>query len=120
MPTDDKSTSLTYNGTWGAGVSTAAYGGSYHSTKTANAAVATTVYTDQVSVIGTKSTTTGKFAIYVDGSLKATVDTYRATAAARQTLATVTVPFGRHAVKVVNLATAGRPNLLLDAIATRR
>lgn len=120
MPTDDRATSFGYTGTWTTGTSTSYYGGTYKLTSTPGAKVTVTAWTDQVSVIGARSTTSGKATITIDGVVKATIDTYGATAAYRQTLATITVPYGEHTITVTNLATTGRPRLNLDALAFRR
>ncbi len=120
MPIDDRATSFGYTGTWTAGTSTSYYGGTYKLTSTPGAKVTVTAWTDQVSVIGARSTTSGKATITIDGVLKATIDTYSATAAYRQTLATITIPYGKHTITITNQATTGRPRLILDALAFRR
>ena len=120
MPIDDRATSFAYTGTWTAGNSTSYYGGTYKLTSTPAAKVTVTAWTDQVSVIGARSTTSGKATITIDGVLKATIDTYGATAVYRQTLATITIPYGKHTITITNLATTGRPRLILDALAFRR
>ena len=120
MPTDDRATSFGYTGTWTTGTSTSYYGGTYKLTSTPGAKVTVTAWTDQVSVIGARSTTSGKATITIDGVLKATIDTYGATAAYRQTLATITIPYGKHTITITNQATTGRPRLILDALAFRR
>ena len=120
MPTDDRATSFGYTGTWTTGTSTSYYAGTYKLTSTPGAKVTVTAWTDQVALIGARSTTSGKATITIDGVLKATIDAYGATAAYRQTLATITVPYGEHTITVTNLATTGRPRLNLDALAFRR
>ena len=120
MPTDDRATSFGYTGTWTTGTSTSYYAGTYKLTSTPGAKVTVTAWTDQVALIGARSTTSGKATITIDGVVKATIDTYGATAAYRQTLATITVPYGEHTITVTNLATTGRPRLNLDALAFRR
>ena len=59
-----------------------------------------------------RASTCGKATVTIDGVLQATIDAYGATAAYRQTLATITVPYGRHTITVTNLGTSGRPLLL--------
>ena len=51
--------------------------------------------------MGAKSANSGKVKVYVDGTLKATVDLYSSTTKYRQTLWTGPVTYGKHTVKVV-------------------
>ena len=120
MPVDDRGLGVGYTGAWTTGSSTPYYGGTYRSTSAADATVTATAYTDQISVIGAKSPTSGQATVTVDGVVKATIDAYATTAVARQTLATISLPYGSHTVTVTNLATPGRPRLFLDALAFRR
>lgn len=120
MPVDERATSFGYTGTWTAGSSTSYYSGTYKLTSAAGAKVTVTAWTDQVALIGTRSTTSGKATITIDGVLKATIDTYATTSAYRQTLATITIPYGKHTITITNLATTDRPRLILDALALRR
>ena len=120
MPVDDRDLGFGYTGAWTTGSSTPYYGGTYRSTSAADATVTATAYTDQISVIGAKSPTSGQATVTVDGVVKATIDAYATTAVARQTLATISLPYGSHTVTVTNLATPGRPRLFLDALAFRR
>ncbi|MFZ2517053.1 MAG: glycoside hydrolase domain-containing protein [Candidatus Lutibacillus vidarii] len=120
MPVDDRATSFGYTGAWTAGSDSRYYSGTYRLTSAAGAKVTVTAWTDQVSVVGVRASTCGKATVTIDGVLQATIDAYGATAAYRQTLATITVPYGRHTITVTNLGTSGRPLLILDALAFRR
>ena len=61
----------------------------------------------------------GKFKVYVDGVLKATVDTYAATQVPRTIVWQVTLDDSKvHVVKVVNQATPGRARIDFDAVLT--
>ncbi|PKW27393.1 fibronectin type III domain-containing protein [Phycicoccus duodecadis] len=119
MPTDDRATSLSWSTGWAKGVSSSYYAGTYRITKV-RATVRATAWTDQVTLIGARTRTSGKLAVYVDGVLRLTVDSSGSTTSLRQSLGTVTVPYGRHVVVVTALATPGRPTVILDALAFRR
>jgi hypothetical protein len=112
--------SLRYRGSW----STARATGYYLSTTKASAqrgaSVSTTGWTSRISVVGTKSARGGRFAVFVDGVRKATVDTYAASVVNRRTLISIPVPYGRHTVRIVNLGTSGRPTIRLDGIGLSR
>ena len=80
-----------------------------------------TVTADRVTVVGEKCPTCGKLYVY-DGSTKvATVDSYASARKPRQVLYTRTwTKAGSHVLTVKPAATAGRPNVVLDAFAVRR
>lgn len=118
VPLDD--TALSTTGTWHAGTSVTRYGRTYRYTTEPGAAVFATAWTDRIFVLGAASFGTGRARLWVDGVNRGTVDTYRSTVAQRKVLAGVTLPYGRHTVKLVNEATPGRPYLYLDGIAFRR
>ena len=72
-------------------------------------------------VIGDKCPKCGKMKVYIDGALVKTIDTYRSSTAPRQVLFTKTFNGTYpHSLKIVNLATAGRPKLTIDAVAIQR
>lgn len=116
FPVDDRG--FTTSGTWTSGASTAYWAGTYRRATALNAYLYRgSTYASKISIVGTKATSTGKFRVYIDGVDKGIVDSYRSATAARQVLAAYSVPFGRHTVKIVNLATSGRPTVYIDAVA---
>jgi hypothetical protein len=99
---------------------TCAIGDSMLRTSTKNAALSTVVNgagtNKHVALIMAKGPARGKAAIYFDGALVTTVDTY----AAANTNRVVMWDKGllgsaNHTIKVVNLATSGRPRIDIDA-----
>ena len=60
----------------------------------------------------------GQFAVYVDGVQVDTVDTYSARWRPRVVVWDHEMTAGTHTVRLVNLATSGRPHLQLDAVLT--
>ncbi len=120
MPYDDRLAS-TWSRGWASGSHASYYLGTYRSTTTAKAFWARgNVWTNGISLVGVKHPRGSKAQVYVDGALRATIDTYSSTTRYRQTLAFVSLPWGKHNIKLVNLATSGRPQLIVDGIAYRR
>ncbi len=58
----------------------------------------------------------GKVRIYVDGVLTKTVDTHSATLKHRSVVWAARMAAGVHVVRLVNVGTAGRPRIDLDAV----
>lgn len=114
MPTDDRAASV--SGVWIGGRSVSYYQGTYRSTKARNASFSYTAWTDKIEIVGTKSSTTGKVSVYIDGKLRSTIDTYSKQAKYRQILGTFSLRYGRHTVKVINQATSKRPNFIFDGL----
>jgi hypothetical protein len=75
---------------------------------------------NRLQIIGVRCATCGQFAVY-DGSTKiATVDTRYSRTVPRQVLYTKLTTLGKHTYTIRPLATAGRPNVILDAFAMRQ
>ena len=97
-----------------------AIGDSMLRTSTRNASLSTVVNgagrNEHVALVMAKGPGRGKAAIYLDGTLKTTVDTY-ATANLNRVVVWDTELTGtaNHTVKVVNLATSGHPRIDVDA-----
>jgi hypothetical protein len=115
---------MTYNGTWATSAANAFSGGTTQ--KTTQSGAAATVHIDTypygykvdygLGLVMAKAPDRGKAAVFLDGVRVATVDTYAAskvnrTVVWRSALAGNTV----HTLKVVNLATSGRPRIDVDA-----
>jgi hypothetical protein len=74
-----------------------------------------------LTIIGAKCATCGKFRVYVDNVLVATVDSYRSATALRQPLyARSFTGTATHSVRIVTLATTGRPKVVIDAFGVQR
>ena len=115
-PVDDRG--FTASGTWTTSTSSAYWLNTYRQTSALNAYLYRgSTYASKITIVGTKAPTTGKFRVYIDGVDKGIIDTYRSSVAARQLLASYSVTFGKHTVKIVNQATSGRPSIYLDAVA---
>jgi len=98
--------------------------GTTHKTFTAGASATishTVVDTgEHLALVMEKAPDRGKFKVLIDGVYKTTVDTYSPTKRHRTIVwQTSFTTKGAHKVKIVNLATAGRPRLDLDAVITQ-
>lgn len=72
-------------------------------------------------VIADRCTTCGKVKIYVDGVLKATIDTYaRSTAVRQQIWSTSFSSIGTHTAELVVAGTPKRPTVRIDGLIARR
>lgn len=89
-------------------------------TTTKNAAVTTTLTGGanpvRIALVMAKGPARGKAAIYYDGALVKTVDTYAAVNTNRVVVWDGELRSGQHTVKVVNLATSGRSRIDVDAL----
>ncbi len=71
-----------------------------------------------LALVMAKGPDRGRFQVSVDGVLSSTVDTYAAKLRPRVMTWQVALGSGTHTVKVVNLATPGRPTVDFDAVLT--
>jgi len=114
------STAIRYIGSWTT-VRNSVYSGS--SVRAASRLWSNATYTftgRSVALVTTKATTRGKARVYVDGKLATTID-LRASAAHRVLVYAKTwSSSSKHTIRIVVLATAGRPRVDIDAFATLR
>lgn len=114
----ESSTSVAWTGLWTTASSSAVSGGTVRYSTKLGASATLTAKARGYAWVATTSPTRGKAKIYVDGVLKATVDlsslnlTYRA-----QVWSTTFATSKTRTVKVVVLATSGRPRIDVDAFA---
>jgi hypothetical protein len=107
-------------GGWGRTSCTCAMGDSMLRTSTYGASLSTVVnaggINSRFALIMAKGPARGKAAIYYDGRYIKTIDTYAASNTNRIVMWDTTVTGSRnHTIKVVNLATSGRPRIDIDA-----
>ena len=107
----------TYTGAWGTSTCTCWSGSK---TRWTNAAGARANFVFEsggpVALVMEKAANRGKARILVDGVLRVTIDTYRATPRHRTVVWAATLSRARHTVSVVNSATPGRPRIDVDAV----
>lgn len=114
------STAVKWAGTWSTYRLASLSGGSGRYA-TAKGAYATYTGTFRsVAVVAPKGPGRGYIQVLVDGVSKAKISLLRSTLQARVVIWQIAVPYGRHTVKLVNLATSGKPRVDVDAIVTFR
>jgi hypothetical protein len=96
-------------------------GGTHHATAKKAAAVVTvhvppSADVRRIALVMDKAPRRGKAQVKVDGNLRATIDTSSATKVHRVVVWAGTLSRGTHKVRVVNLGTAGRARIDLDAV----
>jgi hypothetical protein len=104
----------TYKGTWATSRCTCFSGGTTRKTTQAGASVSFQGSGHHVGLVMAKGPDRGKANVYVNGVLKATVNTYSTTKVNRA----VVWNGSAGTIKIVNLATAGHPRIDLDAALT--
>lgn len=118
------SPTVAYSGSWAVSTSTAFSGGTTRKTVQRGAAVTLSVTvpatdarprTSAFGLVMAKAPDRGSAEVWVDGRKVATVSTYAATKVNRSVVWRTNLAPGTHTVRVVNLATAGRPRIDLDA-----
>jgi hypothetical protein len=111
---------ISYTGLWSKSMCTCFSAGSDEKTSSKGATVTirfAAVANSTVGIVMAKAPNRGKFTLLVDGVNRGTVDTY-----ASGSLNRIIVWSGRlsasgsHVIKLVNLATSGRPRIDLDAV----
>lgn len=116
---------ITYSAGWSLSHCTCWSGGTTHKTSTAGASA--TITKDfptagmRVGLVMERGPGRGRFKVLVDGVLRATVDTFRASARHRVVVWSSSIATtGTHTVKIVNLGTGGRPRIDLDVFLSDR
>jgi hypothetical protein len=121
VPLDDTYFGIGYGGSWARGYSSTRWGGSTRYSGTAGSYATTRSDTSSFTVVGDRCAACGQFRVYVDGALKATVDTRASTTQVRQALWTSNLgAIATHTIKVVVVGTTGRPKVVLDGIGVLR
>ncbi len=114
----NSSTAVRYSSPWGLTTSSSYSGGSARYTSTSGRSASYTFTGRSIAVVVRRGTTRGKVKVYVDGVLQATVDTYRGSTQYRSVVWRKAYPSTvTKTIRVVVLATSGRPRVDLDAFA---
>lgn len=109
------SAAIAYSSGWSTSSSSKHSGGSVKGTSTSGRS-ATYTYTGRgFAVVGPRSTTRGKFKVYVDGAYKATISERASSAQYRRVLYALSLPAGTHTIRIV---AAGGGRIDLDAFLT--
>jgi len=121
VPYDDRASSAVFSTGWTRATASGRFLGTYTYTTAASKTMTFKAEALVFTLIGDKCTTCGKLRVYVDNVLVATIDTYRSATAVRQALYTKAFSATKlHTLKIVTLGTAGRPKVMIDAVAVRR
>lgn len=114
-------TTVTNSGRWTKVTSSYLFGGQALKASAKGASTSTTFTGSSVTWIATKSATSGKASVYIDGKLARTVDLYSATTKYKQAVfAQNFASVGTHTIKVVVQGTSGRPGVMSDGFAVLR
>ncbi|WP_295659250.1 hypothetical protein [uncultured Nocardioides sp.] len=114
---------IAYAGTWGSSACACWTGKAVRRTTSRGASATATVTipdggATHLALVMHAGPDRGRFQVFVDGTLRGTVDTYAAVSTPRRIVWDTALGRGTHRVKIVNLATAGRPRIDLDAVLT--
>ncbi|MET9655516.1 N-acetylmuramoyl-L-alanine amidase [Streptomyces sp. NPDC006510] len=109
--------SATKSGTWTTRSSTSYLGGKSYSSSSKGAALSWTFTGRSVALVASRATTSGQVYVYVDGVKVSTVDLKSSTTKYRDALWTKSwSSSAKHTVKIVVVATSGRPTVTTDGI----
>jgi hypothetical protein len=113
-------TAATYSGKWAVSKAATAWGGTtrYSTAKHASAAYRCTC--EAIALVTTQASNHGSAQIFVDGKLRATVNTHAAHTRNREVIYRYAwAANGVHTIRVVNLASAREPRISIDGFLTR-
>lgn len=111
------SSSIVYHGTWTTSTFASFSGGTSRYAKAAGASASLTTTARSLAFVTSLGPNRGAVKVYVDGTLRATLDLFAATTTYRRVaFAWTWSTAGTHSIKIVVVGTAGRPRVDLDAI----
>ncbi|MEV6161323.1 peptidoglycan recognition protein [Streptomyces sp. NPDC052052] len=109
--------SATKKGTWTTKSSSSYLGGKSYSSKSKSASLSWTFTGRSVALVASRASTSGQVYVYVDGVKVSTVDLKSSTTKYRDALWTKSwSSSAKHTVKIVVVATSGRPTVTTDGI----
>jgi hypothetical protein len=111
----------TYSGTWHSTAFAGAWGGTARYTTAKGAAARFTCVCQGLAWVADEDSHHGAARVYVDGVLRATVNTRNPGKRNRVVVFRAGWPaMGTHTIRIVNVATSGHPRLTVDGFITRR
>jgi hypothetical protein len=117
----DQSSATVAAGRWSTLSRAGAYRGTVRVSTGRGASLALRASARVLGLLVTQGRGHGKLAVYVDGVLRTTFDSYRSSTVVRHYVPVRTyTSAGTHTITVVNLATPGRPTVEVDAIIASR
>jgi hypothetical protein len=117
---NESSRSIVRRGVWIYHISTSAWGGHYRTASRLGASARLTFSGRAVAFISRRSVASGKVRVYLDGTLRATVNLYGATAWRRIAYVASWPSMGTHTIKLVVVGTLGHPRVDLDGLVVLR
>ena len=124
IPLDDRSTALTYRGTWTSKSVTSAWSKTERVSAAPGATVSFPADGTKLRIVATAASNGGRFAVIVDGRTVGTVNTYASTTSYRKVVFTYTlgtkITTHKAQLKVLSGSTAGRATVHLDAVMVTR
>ncbi|UUU23967.1 fibronectin type III domain-containing protein [Streptomyces sp. DSM 40750] len=124
IPVDDRSSALTYKGTWASKSVTSAWSKTERASATPGATVSFTADGTKLRIVATATSNGGRFAVIVDGTTVGTVNTYTSATSYRKVVFTYTlgtkITTHKAQLKVLSGTTAARATVHLDAIMVTR
>jgi hypothetical protein len=112
---------ISYSGTWYLASAPTYIGGKAKYATAANASATASFNGSRVGWLGRTGPTSGTAKVYIDGTLKATINLYATTTGIRKLLFTQSwAAVGNHKLKIVVSGTAGHPRVTLDQILVLR
>ena len=112
---------IKYSAGWNRLRSPGTSGGTINSTSKKNASAKLTFTGRQIAWVASKSALRGKARVYIDGKLVKTVDLHSKTLQRRRVVYTRGwATDGSHTIRIVNLATSGRPAIDIDSLLALR
>lgn len=124
VPVDDRSSLLSYKGTWKSASSASDWNGTERVSAANGATVSFTADGTQLRIVAARGRDGGRFAVVVDGVTVGTVNTYATATARRQVVFTrtlgTTIRTHHAQLRVLTGSAAGRSTVRLDAVMVTR
>ena len=112
--------SALYAGTWKSNSFAGAWGGTAKFSTAKNASASYTCTCQAIAWVTDEDANHGSGKVYVDGTLRATVNTHTTTSTNRVVASKYGwTADGKHTIKIVNQATSGHPRVTVDGFLTR-
>ena len=124
VPVDDRSSALSYKGTWTSASVTSAWAKTERVSAAKGATVSYTADGTKLRIVATRKSNGGRFAVIVDGRTVGTVNLYASTTGFRRVVFTYTlgtkITTHKAQLKVLSGSAAGRSTVNLDAVMVTR
>jgi hypothetical protein len=121
VPYDDRAGTVSFSGGWATSAASGRFLGTLTTTSAANKTMTVATAARVFTVVGDKCSACGKFKVYIDGNLVATVDSNKSSTAMRQILYRKKFSATKsHTLMIKTMGTAGNPKVVIDAVGVQR